>query len=148
MSKKNPTQRTTSDAPAREPAKVDAFIRALAPPQKSIVSALRKIILSVDESIGEHIKWNHPAYFYTGPMRPFDPKEHKRHMIVFNLHSKEGGVLLVFLRGAAVNDTSGLLTGNYRDGRRLARFRSLAEVKAGDEHLRKVIATWLSLADA
>jgi hypothetical protein len=77
----------------------------------------------------------------------FDPREHRRHLIVFNLHSKDAGVLLVFLRGAAVDDTSGLLTGDYADGRRLARFHDLADVDAGKKPLRRVIKSWLSLVN-
>jgi hypothetical protein len=138
---------TTADAPPQESVKVDAFIHALREPHKTIVQRLREIILGVDDRIHEHIKWNHPSFFYAGPMRPFDPKEYKRHMIVFNLHSKDGGVLLVFWRGGALRDTSGFLIGDYADGRRLARFHTLADVKAGAAPLRKVIAKWLSLAD-
>lgn len=136
------------DVPLAEPAEVDAFIRAQAAPLGKIVAALRKIILDVDDSIAEHIKWNHPAYFYTGPMPPFDAKEYRRHMIVFNLHSKEGGVLLVFPRGADVDDGSGFLTGSYPDGRRLARFHALSDVKDGEKALRGVIARWLLRARA
>jgi hypothetical protein len=127
--------------------KVDAFIHALDEPQRTMVQRLRELILGVDGAIHEHIKWNHPAFFYAGPMRPFAPKEYKRHIVVFNLHSKDGGVLLVFWRAGALADTSGFLTGDYADGRRLARFHTLADVKAGAAPMRKVIAKWLSRAD-
>ena len=56
-------------------------------------------------------------------MKPFDPKEYKRDLIVMNLH--KGRIMLVFPSGAKVNDTSGLLEGDYKDGRRLAIFSAL-----------------------
>ena len=68
----------TSPAPPTELAKVDAWMDALVHPLKPVVGALRKVILAADKTVGEHIKWNHPAFFYTGEMQPFDPKEHKR----------------------------------------------------------------------
>lgn len=143
MAKANPDQ-----APSSEPDKVDEYMHALVHPLKVEVAALRTIILSADKkNIGEHIKWNHPSFFYTGAMQPFKPKEYKRYLIVFNLHSKEGGVLLVFPSGAKINDTSGLLTGDYADGRRLARFYNMDQVNASKKSLTKVIKTWLSLVD-
>src|SRR5258706_2444803 len=108
-------------APISEPEKVDEYMRMLNHPLKAEVQAWREIILSADNSIGEHIKWNHPAFFYTGEMKPFNLMEYKRYIIVFNLHSKDGGVLLVFPSGAKINDTTGLLTGDYADGRRIVR---------------------------
>src|SRR5207248_7009156 len=125
----------------------DEYIPSLDHPLKAEVRALREIILSADNSIGEHIKWNHPAFFYTGEMMPFNPKEYKRYIIVFNLHSKDGGVLLVFPSGAKINDSSGLLTGDYADGRRIARVYGMEEVEAGKEALIRVTTTWLSLVD-
>ena len=54
---------------------------------------------------------------------------------------------MIFLTGAKVNDKSGLLEGDYADGRRLAHFRNLNEVKEKEKHLRAVIKKWLSLLD-
>jgi hypothetical protein len=143
VAKTNPDQALSS-----EPDKVDEYVRALVHPLKAEVEALRAIILSADKThIGEHIKWNHPAFFYIGAMKPFNPKEYKRYIIVSNLHSKEGGVLLVFPSGAKINDTSGLLSGDYTDGRRLVRFYNMDQVNAGKKALIKVIKTWLSLVE-
>ena len=50
----------------------------LAHPLKDVVGALRQIILAVDPEIGEEIKWNAPTFFYTGAMKPSDPKQYKR----------------------------------------------------------------------
>lgn len=129
----------TSAAPPSQPGEVDAWMDQLNHPLKPVAQALRRIILAADARVGEHIKWNHPAFFYTGEMEPFDPKEYKRHLIVFNLHSKDGGVLLVFWNGARAEDPGGLLSGDYADGRRLARFHTLADVAAAKKPLTNII---------
>jgi len=125
-----------------EPDKVDAYMAGLSYPLKDVVQAMRELILSADSEIGEEIKWNAPAFFYCGEMQPFDPKEYKRHFIVFNLHQKDC-LRLVFPSGARVNDTSGLLQGTYSDGRRLAMFYSMDEVRSKKDAMRQVIKEWL-----
>jgi len=67
---------------------VEAYIQALDHPLKDVVHALRQVIATADEEIGEQIKWNSPSFYYTGEMKPFDPKEYKRDIVVFNLHKK------------------------------------------------------------
>ena len=47
------------------------------------------------------------------------------------------------LRGAFVGDKSGLLEGDYADGRRLALFRSADDVKARKKALQTVTKTLL-----
>ena len=117
-----------------EPDKVDACINRLKHPLKDVVVSLRKIILEADPAIGEEIKWNAPTYFYTGEMEQSDPKLYKRYLIVFNLFKKDC-IRLVFWGGGKVNDKSGFLQGDYADGRRLALFHSLDDVKANKKHL-------------
>lgn len=111
-------------------------------PLAGVAAALRKIILSTDGEIGEEIKWNAPAFFYSGEMKPCDPKEYRRYITVFNLAQKNC-LRLVFLKGARVNDQSGLLEGDYADGRRLALFHSMEEVKSKKASLQAVIRKWL-----
>lgn len=125
-----------------EPEQVDAYVRALKYPLKSVVEELRSIILSADSAIGEEIKWNAPAFFYTGKMAEFDPKQYKRHVVVFNLFKKDC-VRLVFPTGASIGDTSGMLVGDYADGRRLALFSSVDEVHSKKAALERVIKKWL-----
>ncbi|HTD40378.1 MAG TPA: DUF1801 domain-containing protein [Mucilaginibacter sp.] len=129
-----------------EPDKVDAYMAKLDYPLKDVVQALRELILGTDAEIGEEVKWNAPTFFYSGEMRPFNPKEYKRHLIVFNLFRKDC-VRLVFPSGAKVNDKSGLLEGTYADGRRLALFYSMDDVGAKKEVMQRVIKEWLRLLD-
>src|SRR6188472_147039 len=91
------------------------------------VEALRQTILNTDKEIGERIKWNNPSFYYTGEMKAFDPATYKREIIVFNLFKSR--IMLVFPSGARVNDKSGLLEGDYKDGRRITIFRDLNDVK-------------------
>ena len=79
-------------------------------------------------------------------MRDFDPKEYKRDIVVVNLHKKDV-VLLVFPTGAKVTDTSGLLEGDYPDGRKVAKFTSVSEVSYKEEALKSVLAKWLELIE-
>jgi hypothetical protein len=135
----------TSTKPS-EPATVDDYLKKLKHPLKEVVEALRKIILSTDKEIGEEIKWNAPTFFYSGEMRPFDPKEYKRYLIVFNLYQKNC-IRLVFPSGARVSDKTGFLQGDYADGRRLALFPNMAEVKSKKKILQAIIKKWLTLLD-
>lgn len=120
---------------------VSAYIERLEQPTKDIVEALRRIILSTGPQIAEEIKWNAPSFYYSGEMRPFDPKEYRRHIIVMNLHKR---ILMVFPNGAKINDLSGLLTGNYKDGRRLAEVKTPDDVKSITPALQTAIKDWLN----
>ncbi|HEY6979256.1 MAG TPA: DUF1801 domain-containing protein [Chitinophagaceae bacterium] len=124
---------------------VTAHIQKLEPGLGKIVEVIRQIILSTDKEIGERIKWNNPSFYYTGEMKPFDPKEYKREIIVMNLF--KGKIMLVFPDGAKVNDSSGLLQGDYKDGRRITIFKDLDDVKAKEKALQNVIKQWLKLVD-
>lgn len=123
---------------------VTGYIQNLDAPVAGIVEAIRQIILSTDPEIGEEIKWNAPSFLYTGEMKPFNPKEYKRHIMVMNLHKR---ILLVFPSGAKVNDTSGLLEGDYADGRRLIYIKSMDDLKSKEAGIRKVIKDWLALVE-
>ena len=124
---------------------VTAHIQKLEPTLGKIVETIRQFILSTDKETGERIKWNNPSCYYTGEMKPFDPKEYKREIVVFNLF--KGKIMLVFPSGAKVNDTTGLLEGDYKDGRRLIVFKDMKDVKSKEKALRKVIKDWLKLVE-
>jgi hypothetical protein len=124
---------------------VDEHIAKLDPSVKGTIEYLRQVILAVDPQINERIKWNNPSMYYAGEMKSFDPKEYKREIVVFNLH--KGRMMLVFPSGAKVNDASGLLEGNFADGRKTTIFNDLDEVKAKEKDLQQVIKIWLSLVE-
>ena len=122
------------------------YLNQLDHPLKNVVEALRKIMLATDKEIDEQIKWNSLSFCYTGEMKPFDPKEYKKDIVVFNLHKKEL-VLLVFPTGARIDDNTGLLEGKFTDGRKTAKFTGLDEVKLREEDLRAVLRQWLQTVE-
>jgi hypothetical protein len=131
---------------ASEPHKVDEYMGSLKHPLVEVVEALRRIILKTDKEIGEEIKWNAPTFFYAGEMQPSNPKEYKRYIVVFNLYQQDC-IRLVFPSGAKVKDASGFLEGDYADGRRLAMFHGMNDVKSKKKVLQEVIKKWLTLLD-
>jgi hypothetical protein len=124
---------------------VTAHIAKLESGLGKTVEAIRKIILGIDKEIGERIKWNNPSFYYTGEMKPFDPKEYKSEIAVFNLH--KGRIMLVFPSGAKVKNPAGLLEGDYKDGRRIVVFSDIKDVKSKEKALQQVIKEWLTLVD-
>ena len=129
-----------------EPERVDAYMKTLKHPLADVVEALRRIILKTDAEIGKEIKWNAPTFFYAGEMAPSDPKKYKRYLVVFNLFKKDC-IRLVFPSGETVDDGSGFLEGDYADGRRLALFSSMDEVKWKKASMQSIIKKWLAVLD-
>jgi hypothetical protein len=115
-------------------------------PLKAVVAELRSVVLAADDQIGEEIKWNAPSFFFTGPMAPFNPKTYKRHVVVFNLFQKNC-IRLVFPSGSRIEDKSGLLSGDYADGRRIAYFSSLSDVHYNAASLQGAVRSWLGALD-
>ncbi|HRH69154.1 MAG TPA: SRPBCC domain-containing protein [Flavobacteriales bacterium] len=121
-----------------KPEDMDEYMKELKHPLKPVAERLRKVILSADRSIGEGIHWNAPCFYFTGKMKPFDPKTYKRYVVGFNFF-KQDTLRLIFLRGADVENKKGLLTGDYKDGRRLALFTSLPEVKEHEKEITRIV---------
>jgi hypothetical protein len=127
---------------ASEPEAVDAYLKALKHPLAPLAQSLRRAILAADKSIGEEIKWNAPAFFYTGALAPFEAKQYKRHLVVFNFFRKDC-IRLVFWHGDVAKDQSGLLEGDYPDGRRLAHFSDVKQLAAHKKALGAVLKAQL-----
>lgn len=125
---------------------VHEYLDKIEQPLRVVMQEVRRVILSAGNQIGEEIKWNAPAFFYTGEMKPFNPKEYKRHIVVFNV-AKNNSLRLVFISGAKMNDTTGLLEGNYPDGRRIAPFNNIDDVKQKEQALTAAIQKWLILVE-
>ncbi|MDF2450203.1 MAG: hypothetical protein K0R26_2707 [Bacteroidota bacterium] len=125
---------------------VSDFIQKLDPRYKEIMTVLRRIILGADTHIQEQIKWNVPSFFYTGEMKPFNPKEYKRDLIVTNIRQKDH-LLLILPSGAKLNGCSPILEGDYNDGRRMIKIYDLQDLKIKTKEIQKVIKKWLSLID-
>ncbi|GLU50751.1 DUF1801 domain-containing protein [Dyadobacter frigoris] len=124
---------------------VTEHIQKLDPELGKVIETIRQIILGTDKEIGERIKWNNPSFYYTGEMKPFDQKEYKSDIAVMNLY--KGRIMLVFPSGAKVNNATGFLEGDYKDGRRTVVFKDLDDVKSKEKTLKSVVEEWLALVE-
>lgn len=102
---------------------VEQYMAALEHPMKAEIETLRGIILGASPKLSERIKWNAPSYFYLEDIVTFGPPARK-----------PDEILLVFHHPSVVDIASGLLEGNYKD-RRLATFKSIAEIESSREEL-------------
>lgn len=116
--------------------KVNEYMANIQHPLADVLEALRQI--------GEEIKWNALTFYFTGAMLPFPPKEYKRVLVVSNLFRGDR-IRLVFLGGSKVNDPNSFLEGDYADGRRLATFYDMEDVKMKEKILRAVVTQQLEL---
>ena len=134
-----------------EPAKgkkvttVSRYIQQLEAPLAEMVEALRQIIRGSDPQIAEHIKWNSPAFYYTGNMKAFDAKDYKRDIVVINLH--RGHPLLVFPTGAKLQANHALSSLDYKDGRRVVTFTSIDEIREKETELANLVSEWMSMVE-
>ncbi len=119
---------------------VENYIAALPVDIQSAVQSLRAGIMAAHPLIAEHIKWNAPAFYYTGPMAPFNPKEYKRDIAVMNLH--RGRLMLVLPTGARLQHT--LLEGSFIDGRRIITFTNLHDVTDKLTDLQLIVNQWIN----
>jgi len=129
-----------------ETQKVDEYMENLKHPLFDLSQYLRNFILSVDKNIGEGIYWNVPTFYFTGKMKPFDPKEYRRFIVNFNFY-RQDNLRIIFLRGADVTDKTGLLEGDYKDGRRIASFKSIDDLKRKEKELKSIICQVIKLMD-
>ena len=109
------------------------------------VEYLRQVILSIDTEIAEHIKWNSPAFYFSGEMKPFDPKEYKRDILVMNLRNDR--IMCVLPTGMRIVKNTEILEGNFTDGRRIINFKDMDDIKAKEQKLRNAITEWLKLIE-
>lgn len=128
-----------------ETQQVDAFISQQDETLQPAIQAIRQIILSASEHIAEHIKWNNPAFYYTGDMALFDPKEYKSDIAVFNLF--KGRIMLVLPSGARLADPHKLLEGKYTDGRRTITFKDIDDIRSKSDALKAIIQNWITTID-
>ena len=110
-----------------DPEQVEQYLSTLEHPMKAELEALRAIIKGANAKISERIKWNAPSYYYQEDIVTFGPPARK-----------PDEILLVFHHPAVVKISSDLLQGDYKD-RRLAIFKSMAEVVANREEVARII---------
>ena len=109
------------------------------------VEYLRQVILSIDKEINEHIKWNSPAFYFSGEMKPFDPKEYKRDILVMNLRNDK--IMCILPTGMKIANNTAILEGKFTDGRKTINFNSLDDIKAKEQQIRDAITEWMNLIE-
>jgi Rad3-related DNA helicase len=125
---------------------VTKYISEMKPEDAALCELIREAILESDEQIDEFIKWNVPAYFYKGEMKPYDLKEYKRDMLVFNTRQKDH-ILVVLPSGAKLTNINNHLEGNYPDGRRLIKFYSQTDFLEKKMAFQQIIKEWISMVE-
>jgi hypothetical protein len=118
--------------------KVDQFIQTLDHPLKEEIEKVRAIILSANQQITEHIKWNAPSFCYQGEDR-----------VTMKLQPQDS-IQLIFHRGTKVkdskdfvfNDSTGLLKWVAAD-RAIVTLREMKDVEAKKAELAKVVSEWV-----
>jgi uncharacterized protein YdhG (YjbR/CyaY superfamily) len=124
---------------------VEQHISKLPKEIQPTIEYLRQVMLSVDNNIAEHIKWNSPAFYYSGQMKDFDPKEYKRDILVMNLRKDK--IMCVLPTGMSIKNNTEILEGDYTDGRRIIYFKDLDDLKQKENKFRETIREWLTLID-
>jgi hypothetical protein len=125
---------------------VAIYMQNLEHPMLEVIEELRKIIKESHPEMEEIIAWNSPTYNYVGEMKPFNPKEYKRYIVGFNLFKKDC-IRLIFLTGAKLTDTTKILEGDYKDGRRLVLFENMDAVLEKQQALQDLIKEWISMVE-
>ena len=104
---------------------VDAYLEKKAHPLTPEIQRVREIILNAHPGIEETIKWSSPTFMYKGNMASYFMKA-KKH------------VSLMFHKGAMIQEASGILEGDGKEGRS-AKFFSMEDIEAKKEELEKEI---------
>ncbi|WP_235941163.1 DUF1801 domain-containing protein [Paenibacillus puerhi] len=123
-------------------AQVAEFMKNLEHPLKKEIEEVRTIILSVNEHITEHIKWNAPSFCI-----------HHEDRVTFNLQGK-GFFRLVFHCGAKVKKHAELrphfeeyteLLDWASGDRAIVKLTSSSDVDSKREKLAEVVALWMEV---
>jgi uncharacterized protein YdeI (YjbR/CyaY-like superfamily) len=112
---------------------VDDYLKKKKHPLTEEIQRVREIILSTHKDIEETIKWSSPTFIYKGNMASYfmNAKKH---------------VSLMFHKGAFINDNTGLLKGDGKEGR-TAKFENMADIEKRKKDLQAVVKEWIKLQD-
>lgn len=118
---------------------VDEFMAQLVHPHKAAIEALRRIVVAVDDSVVEGVKWNAPSF------------RTSEYFGTTHLRAKSGIALILHLGaksralpagGLGIEDPSHLLTWLGKD-RAMVEFADAADVEAKRIALRALLAQWI-----
>lgn len=112
---------------------VDAYMVKKNHPLEAEINRVREVILETHPDMQETIKWSSPTFIYKGNMASFFMNAKKM-------------VSLMFHKGAFINDQTGLLQGDGKEGR-MARFESLDDIEKKKADLQSVVREWIKMQD-
>lgn len=122
---------------------LDEFFADQSPGKLKQINALRKIILEIEPTLLENLKWNAPNYQHKGEDR-----------ITFNVMNKQGKVKLLIHMGATKKesksapsilvDDEGIVEWNS-DIRGTLTFIDLEDIASKKASLKKLIERWLAI---
>lgn len=113
---------------------VDAWLERTSNPQKALMQAVRRVLVTADRRIAEEIKWQAPTFVYKGNIASFMPRATKF-------------VGLMFHKGAEISGNFPGLTGSGTAARTF-RIENSADLHAKSGELVAIMRTWCDLRDA
>lgn len=110
---------------------VDQWLHDYDNPMKPVVIAMREVILSADQRVGECIKWQAPTFTYCGNIASFFPKSKKHASLMFH-------------NGADIKGDFPSLQG---DGKHARTFKvvNLDDLAAKQDELSTIIKSWCDM---
>lgn len=109
-------------------------------PSKSDLKTIRKVILSVDPSIAEGIKWNAPSFRTTEYFAATNLRGDSSVRIVLHLGAK---VRALPADGIVIDDPESLLKWLGKD-RAMIEFKGTSELNANKAALRSLVRQWIT----
>jgi len=134
------TKPAPHSTPADSTAAVDDFMRTLDHPFKREVEAVRQLILGVDPSIAEGIKWNAPSFRTSEYFATTNLREKKGIGIILHLGAK---VRDLPAGGIAIEDPENLLKWLAKD-RAMVVFADLQDIEVKKAAFERVIRQWIA----
>jgi hypothetical protein len=118
---------------------VDAFMQTLDYPLKAELEAVRALILSVDPSIAEGIKWNAPSFRTTEYFATFNLRSKDAVQLILHFGAKVNDISAA---GVAIDDPNGLLKWLAKD-RATIKFHDMKTITANGPALAEIVRQWI-----
>lgn len=121
-------------------ADVDEFMLTLEHPLHAELSALRSLIMGVDPSIQEGIKWNAPSFFFNDYFATFNLRSRDQIQVIFHTGAKvkESSVI-----GVEIDDPFGMVKWLAKD-RCLMTLQDMADLESKRSSLETIIRQWIA----
>jgi hypothetical protein len=118
---------------------VSVFMSTVNHPLKAGIEAVRRLVLSADPRLREHIKWNAPSYVLTDDVVTFNLRSQETLQIIMHTGAKKRATPLAI----SVADPAGLLRRLAPD-RGIITFSSLEEIETNSAALVELVRQWVA----